>query len=340
MKEGTLAKIIILLCIFSVFIGLVNPNKIAANKGTNNDTENPSKFQGLFKNKVALITLEGAISASSGSSDFISKANSAPGVLKSIKKATEDKTVKAVVLRINSPGGTPAMSQEVFNSVLMLRKKKPVVISMADVAASGAYYIAAGGDRIFADASTITGSVGVIMHSFNVQDLLIQKLGVKSNVIKSGKFKDMGSPYRDTTMDERKMLQGIINETYNQFVSDITKGRINRKDNYPILKTGLTSSNLKKYSDGRIMTGNTAKTLGFIDEIGDGYDAQQAAKKMAKYKFKLLSGDISVVPYNASSGISDMILSLSEKAFSYESLLAKTLPMGIKHPNLPLFMWE
>lgn len=340
MKDKTAALVIIILCIISVLVGIINSSKFAVSKASGKYTDKRSGLGSLFTNKVALITLEGAISASTTSSDFISKSNSAVGVLKSIKKAIDDKTVKAVVLRINSPGGTPAMSQEIFNSLLALRAKKPVVISMADVAASGAYYIAAAGDRIFADASTITGSVGVIMHSFNVQDLMAQKLGIKSIVIKSGKYKDIASPYRETTADEKEMLQGIISETYNQFISDIILGRVNRKDNYPVLKTDLTVLNLKKYSDGRIMTGSTAQKLGFVDKIGDGYEAQDAAKKMAKFKFGLISENIPVVSYNSPSGLSELILNLSEKPFSTQDLFTKTIPAGVKHPNQPLFLWE
>ncbi len=340
MKDRTIALIIIVLCIISVLIGLISPNKFDSSRINDGNTNKKSGIKGIFGNKIALINLEGTISASSGSSDFINKSNSAPGVLKSIKRAIDDKSVKAVVLRINSPGGTPAMSQEIFNAVLSLRAKKPVVVSMADVAASGAYYIAAAGDRIFADASTITGSVGVIMHSFNVQDLMAQKLGIKSFVIKSGKYKDIGSPYRETTIEEKQMLQEIISETYNQFISDITLGRINRKDNYPIFKTDLTLANLKKYSDGRIMTGNTAKKYGFIDKIGDGYDAQKAAGKMAKFKFGLISENIPVVSYNTPSSFSELILNLSEKIFTTQDVFTKVLPTGVKHPKQPLFLWE
>lgn len=339
MNTRVVSLVIIGLCLVSIIIGTVNtivtPQKAKPVETTESDVLG---FSG-GGNKIALITLEGVIS-SEVSSDFLGDMNTAESVKKALYKASKDSSVKGVLLRIDSPGGTVGMSQEIYGLIMNLRKKKPVVVSMADVAASGGYYIASAADRIFAESGTLTGSIGVIMNSFNAQELLNQKLGVKVNVIKSGKFKDIASPYRAISPDERTLLQNIINSTYQQFVNAIIQGRVKREDKYNVNKSVLTAEAVRKYSDGRIFTGEQAKKLGFIDQLGSSYDAQAAVIKMAKTKFKGLKGDIPVVQYNTPTGLGGFLFGTAEAIMPKKDLTSTFVPLTAKYPNQPLFVWE
>jgi protease-4 len=216
--------------------------------------------------KVALINIEGVITAGAGGSGLFggSEAGSVR-IVQLIRQAEDDSGVKAVVLRINSPGGSAAGSQEVYQAVMRLRDSgKPVVVSMGDVAASGGYYIASAADAIVANGSTLTGSIGVIWSSAEF-DQLFQKIGIRSQVIKSGKFKDIGSSNRPMTDEERKLLQGLINDVFDQFVQDVAKGR------------GMPVAQVRKLADGRVFTGRQAKAYRLVDEIGSLHDAVRLA---------------------------------------------------------------
>lgn len=209
--------------------------------------------------RVALVRVSGVITAGDSGGGVFGGATIAGSetIIKNLKDAAEDKNVKAVVVRVNSPGGSPAGSQEVYNEIRRLRKdsKKPFVISMGDVAASGGYFISAAADRIFADPSTMTASIGVIME-YPVLAGLFERYGVDMAVIKSGKFKDIGNMARPITPDERALLQSLIMEVYNQFVDAVVEGR------------KLPRSQVLKVADGRVMTGSQAKRAGLVDELG------------------------------------------------------------------------
>jgi len=168
--------------------------------------------------------------------------------------------IKAVVLRIDSPGGGVAPSQEIHAELKRLAGKKPLVVSMGAVAASGGYYLAVAGERLFANPGTITGSIGVIM-SFPDYQGLMGKIGIKTEVVKSGQFKDIGSSSRELTAADRKLLQGMIDNVHAQFVQAISEGR-----NIPV-------DRLRPYVDGRIFTGQQALAIGLIDELGTLNDA-------------------------------------------------------------------
>lgn len=171
--------------------------------------------------------------------------------LKSFERNTK---VKAVVLRIDSPGGGVGPSQEIYAAVKAL-KNKPVIVSMGSVAASGGYYIAAPAAHIFANPGTITGSIGVIMEFPDIAALL-EKIGVHRRVIKSGTFKDIGSPVREITAAEHVLLQDLIDDVYSQFVTAVATGR------------DLDPAIVEKLADGRIFSGSQAKTAGLVDELG------------------------------------------------------------------------
>lgn len=193
-------------------------------------------------------------------------------VIEQLKRFEEEGDIKALVIRINSPGGGVGPSQEIFREVERVSKKR-VVASMGGVAASGGYYVALGAEKIFANPGTITGSIGVIMEFSNVEGLL-KKLGLESYTIKSGKFKDTGSPLRQMTPEERKLLEGVVGDVHQQFVEAVVK------------KRKLSKEAVQKVADGRILTGRQAKELGLVDEIGNLEDAIAEAAKMAGIKGK------------------------------------------------------
>jgi protease-4 len=183
-----------------------------------------------------------------------------------LKRFSENPSVKAIVLRIDSPGGGVVPSQEIHDAVKRVRSKsnKAVIASMGSVAASGGYYIAAATDRIVANPGTLTGSIGVIMETANVEGLL-QKIGVEGVVIKSGKYKDVGSPLRKMSEEERGLLQAVMDDVHKQFIEAVAEGR------------AIEMSDAQALADGRIFTGRQAKEAKLVDELGDLEDAIQLA---------------------------------------------------------------
>jgi protease-4 len=181
--------------------------------------------------------------------------------VRAVKRFQEDKNVKALLIRIDSPGGGVAPCQELYSALENF--KKPKIASMGSIAASGGYYIAVTADVIVANPGTITGSIGVIMEAVEFSEAM-EKLGVKSEVIKSGDFKDAGSPFRAMLPEERKVLQSMVMNVYEQFVRDVKKGR-----------ALMTEEAVRALADGRIYSGEEARLLGLIDELG-GYDAALA----------------------------------------------------------------
>lgn len=195
-----------------------------------------------FRGKVGVVLVEGIIA-------------DAEEIVDQINGVAEDDAIRAVVLRIDSPGGGVAASQEIYQAARRLREKKRVVVSMGSVAASGGYLIATAADRIMANPGTITGSISAVMHFANVEELL-RKVGVRSSVVKSGPFKDIGSPTREMTPEERKLIQGIVDDIYDQFVRTVSE---NRK---------IPLKEIEKLADGRIFTGRQAFELGLVDDLG------------------------------------------------------------------------
>ena len=220
--------------------------------------------------RIGVIYIEGVISGSRSESGLLGTGSGGQTVLEQLKRAQEDDSIKAVLLRINSPGGSAAASQEIGDEIEKVRQSgKVVVASMGDVAASGGYWIAAKADKIIANPATMTGSIGVIMESMNIESLY-DKIGVTPQTIKSGPYKDIGSPNRALTMDEKTILQGMVDDIYQQFVDVVAKGR--KMDRNQVLKL----------ADGRIFTGRQAKKLGLVDALGNYYEAIELTKKEAK----------------------------------------------------------
>jgi len=220
-----------------------------------------------------------------------------------------DDSIVAVVLRIDSPGGGVAASQEIYDAVIELKKKKKVVASMGSVAASGGLLIACAADKIVANAGTITGSISAIMQFANFEELL-KKIGLKSSVVKSGKYKDIGSPLRDMTPEERKIIQDLIDDIYNQFVDVIVRDR------------NIPREQVVAIADGRVFTGRQAKEYGLVDYLGDMGSAAKLASQLAGRdgKYDLVYPQkkrASILDYVFESAANQFSRSLREKAESW-----------------------
>lgn len=211
--------------------------------------------------RVALIKIEGVLLLSEN-------------IVEEIRNYAEDSSVKAIVLRIDSPGGGVVPSQEIYNSVKSARKEgKKVVVSMGSVAASGGYYIAAAADKIVANPGTLTGSIGVKMEFANLEKLL-EKIGVKGMVVKAGEYKDIASPYREMTPQEKQLLQDVIDDVHTQFIRAVAEGR------------GMQEGEVRAIADGRIFTGQQAMGLKLVDKLGDLEDSIELAGGLAGIKGK------------------------------------------------------
>ena len=215
----------------------------------------PGQF--AFGDKIAIIEIRGVIAQSSG-------------IIEEIQQYAEEDEVKAIIFRIDSPGGGVGPSQEIHREILKMKtkSKKKVVASMGSVAASGGYYVACASDLIIANPGTITGSIGVLMEFTNIEELF-KKIGIKGIVLKSGEHKDIGSPFREMTADERRIIQTVIDNVHQQFIQAVAEGR------------KLDRTKVVEIADGRILTGEQAKQLGLVDQMGNLQDAIEVTAKMA-----------------------------------------------------------
>ncbi|MFH2093228.1 MAG: signal peptide peptidase SppA [Pseudomonadota bacterium] len=195
-------------------------------------------------------------------------------IIQEIKDFQDDDSIKAIILRIDSPGGGIGPSQEIYREVQKVRLDKKIITSMGSVAASGGYYIASATEGIMANSGTLTGSIGVIMEYANIMEIA-KKIGISPVVIKSGEFKDMGSPLRELKESEQKIFQDLIDELHQQFVSDSAKAR------------KMSVEKMSALADGRVYTGQKAKTLNLIDRLGNLDDAVVWAGELAQIKGKL-----------------------------------------------------
>lgn len=193
--------------------------------------------------------------------------------LKDLKEFEEDSSIKAIIVRIDSPGGAVGPSQEIHDAILRVRKTKPVVASFESVAASGGYYIAVAADRIISNAGTLTGSIGVIMNMANLSELY-KWAKVERYNIKSGKFKDVGSENRPMTPEERELVQNLIDNVYGQFLKAVAEGR------------RLPVDRVKPYADGRILSGEQAHQAGLVDKLGGIDVAVDTVKELTKLDAK------------------------------------------------------
>jgi protease-4 len=189
-------------------------------------------------------------------------------IVKLLKKYEKDDDIRAIVLRVDSPGGAVAPSQEIYDAIKRIKARKKVVVSMGNLAASGGYYISAPADKIYAEPGTLTGSIGVIFMHFNIRGLL-EAVKVDETTLKSGKYKDTLSPFRAVQDTDREEIQGISDDVYGQFVKAVAEGR------------GLPEAKVREIAEGRIYTGRRAKELKLVDELGGMDDAVAAAWQLA-----------------------------------------------------------
>lgn len=208
--------------------------------------------------RIALVRVEGVIMDSRD-------------VIEELKKYSDDSAIKAVVLRVDSPGGGVVPAQEIYDEIKRIKSKKKVVVSMGSVAASGGYYIACPADKIVTNPGTLTGSIGVIMEVPNFEGLM-NKIGIKAEVIKSGKHKDIVSVFKSIPPEERAILQAVLDDVHEQFIKAVAEGR------------NMKVEEIEKLADGRIFTGKKAKQLGLVDELGSLEDAIKLAGKISGIK--------------------------------------------------------
>ena len=253
---------VLLLAVLSFVVSLL--------KGNNNSQKTVT-----IPDRVAVINIEGTIVCGADSKEnLFQQANGITSgtIMKQIREAAADDSVKAVVLRIDSGGGSATAAEEVGRELLRFKEqtKKPIVATMGNTGASAAYWIAAcASDKIYANATTLTGSIGVYMPYMNTEELF-KKIGITSDKIKSGPYKDILTNDRPMTPEEKEILQNIVDEIYDQFVYTVSAGR------------RMETSKVRAIADGRIYTGRQAKNIGLVDELGDYYDALAAAGTLAK----------------------------------------------------------
>ncbi len=239
-------------------------------KGNNNEEKSLA-----VPDRVAVIDIMGPIMSGDGEATLFDQTAvvTSGSVMRQIREAAEDKSVKALVLRIDSGGGSATAAEEIGRELLRFKQdtNKPIVATMGDMGASAAYWIAAcASDKIYANSTTLTGSIGVYMPYMNTEELF-KKIGISTGRIKSGTFKDIMSTDRPMTEEEKAILQRIVNEIYEEFISVVASGR------------KMDAGKLRSFADGRIYTGAQAKNIGLVDEIGNYYDALAAAGALAGF---------------------------------------------------------
>jgi len=230
----------------------------------------PPTSTAMFGDRIGLLYVEGVIMSGGATDDLFGSQNAtSDSIVETIGQAIDDPGIRAIVVRINSPGGSAAASQEIYDAFKRFSDTgRPVIVSMADVAASGGYYIAAPADEIFANPATLTGSIGVIMQLLNYEGLL-DWANVYDETIKSGEFKDIGSAMRPMTPEERELLQDMLDQVHDQFKEAVMEGR------------GYTREEIDEIATGMIWNGEDALELGLIDKLGGLQDAIDRASDLA-----------------------------------------------------------
>ena len=241
--------------------------------------------------KIVVVPVEGTIASAESSVGGVQPTATPEGLSDALRQVADDTSVVAVVLEINSPGGGVTASDEMHRSILDFKRNtdRPVVVSMGDTAASGGYYISTAADRIVANETTLTGSLGVIFQLTNFSEAA-DKYGISQVVIKSGKFKDIGNTFREMKPEEREVFQSLVDESYAEFVSVISEGR------------GLSEERVREIADGRIYSGSQAKELGLVDSFGGIDEATVIAGTLAEAQ------DTTVVRYVETPTFSETLL--------------------------------
>ncbi len=280
------------------------------------------ELSGSGSAKILLVELSGLISALE-EDGFIERPSPVARIKEELMHAAEDDRIKGLVLRINSPGGTVTASDVIYHELRLFKEKRkvPIIASIMDVGASGGYYVAAAADKIVAHPSSVTGSVGVIMLTMNARGLM-EKVGLEATAVTSGPKKDMGSPFRAMTPEERAIFQSVIDSFYDRFLTVVRENR-----------RFLSPEEVRKLADGRIYSGEQAKTLGLVDSIGYLDDAIEMAKRQAGLK------DARVVAYRRPGEYRPNIYAHMLGGGSGWPTLAGLDLMGMLRGGTPQFMY-
>jgi protease-4 len=278
MLKKIFMTVILLLAVLSFVISLLG--------GKNNSAVKKAEDTAIKGDKIAVIDITGTmLSGGSGVPQLFSESTGAYSntIMKQLRRAAKDKSVKAVLLNINSPGGSVTSAEEITEEIQRFKKdsKKPIVATMGNAGASAAYYVAANCDKIYANPSTLTGSIGVYIGSKNLEELY-KKIGITDVMIKSGVHKDILSGARPMTGEERAILQSMVDEMFESFLQTVSTGR------------KLPMEQVRALADGRVYTGRQAKNLKLVDELGNYYDALAGTAEMAK-----IEGEPSVLRYDS-----------------------------------------
>ena len=271
---GVIAGVLLFLTFGTVALVLLVGPGGSGRGGGGGSAQPPETFKeryvsGEGSDKIAVLPVAGTIASEAPVAP--GAATASPETLRNqLRQATEDRRVRAVVLEVDSPGGGVVPTDQMHESIQDFKEEtgKPVVVSMGTTAASGGYYIATAADRIFANENTLTGSLGVIFSYLNFTEAA-EEYGIEQEVVKSGPFKDIGSPTREPTEEELEILQSYVNEGYDQFVQVIVEGR------------GLPEEEVRELADGRVYSGQQAETLGLVDELGDLERAAETTRDLA-----------------------------------------------------------
>lgn len=247
-------KIVLTVAGIFVFVGLLFVGSVFIAKALLGDSDR----QFVDKPGIGLVEVKGMILDSKET-------------VRQLRHFLKKDSIKAVVLRVDSPGGVVAPSQEIYEEVKKFAAKKKIIVSMGSLAASGGYYISAPATMIYANPGTITASIGVIIKLSNIEALM-DKIGIKSTVVKTGKFKDSGSPMRELTAEDRAMFQSVIDSTHNQFIKAVASGR------------KLPEEDVRRIADGRVLSGEQALALKLVDRLGTFQDAVEEAGRLAGIK--------------------------------------------------------
>lgn len=324
--QRILGLLILILCIISVPVGLWGKSSSSvSDEKIGRDADSSFPLLGR-RDRIQVIKLGGMIMNDDSNDSIIPDRNSSNYVRKQLRKAAKDDHIKAILLSINSPGGTVAMSQEISDAVRDIKENgKLVYASMGDVAASGGYYIASQADKVYACPGTLTGSIGVIMHLMSLQEIE-QKVGIKPYTIKSGEFKDIGTMDRPPTKEEEKLLKDIIMDSYDQFITAVSEGR------------KLDKEVVRKLADGRIYSGRQALAVKLVDSLGGYEEALNELKKVCKEKYKK---DLAV-DEGRSSSIIGALLESTAKPLPKMDLLNGVIPesMNPRFLNQPLWIMQ
>lgn len=323
-----LAAAIVMSLLLGVSTGCNMPSLLIKPVSNTNELEEITveNGKGLSSSKIAIIEVEGMLmNAMAGGGFFGPEENKLSLFTQQLEKAERDGGVKAVVLRINSPGGTVTCSDTMYQMIKKFREetKKPVIADTQEVCASGAYYIACGADRIVAHPTSVIGSIGVIFETFELSGAM-EKLGVTSTAIKSGELKDMGSPFKPLDPQAKAVMQGMVDEYYARFVGVVSENRRLSQ-----------AAPIKTLTDGRVFSGETAQKLGLVDQVGLLPDAIELAKQMAKAQ------GAKVIMYKRPYGYGGSIYASSPAPMPRADVMKLELPdVGVALPRGFYYLWR